>query len=242
MASRQGLNINAELPRIPKPSDNTWATAATSSTKAISDKRLFLRLLQEHEWHKPFPAGICEVIFKRLIISSSHFMGKIKPVHSGFALSPSSSEAREQILKAGNGLFLSGAKLESPAFIQMEKGQVESTLSCGNCGLTNHNIDKYIAAIKCKNCGGPHCAVSLRYLARPTHSGAPSKEQQKIYRQTGEREYQAVLRARIIEKNVATAESIKIDLTSSQIIEISSSVDHIYATPDEVSTGVAPRL
>ncbi|KHJ32131.1 putative eka-like protein [Erysiphe necator] len=163
------LNINAELPRIPKLSDNSWATVArkgqkksqidistsarvapanktairptnidktTSPTKAISDKRHFLRLPQEHKWRKLSPAGIREVIVKKLLISPS-LMRKIKPVHSGFALSPSSSEAQEQILKAENGLFLSGTKLEPatnwvsilvltvPAFIHTEQGKVE---------------------------------------------------------------------------------------------------------------------
>ncbi|KHJ30625.1 putative eka-like protein [Erysiphe necator] len=248
-------------------------------------------------------------------------MRKIKPVHSGFALSPSSSEAREQILKAENGLFLTGAKLEPatnwipilvptvPAFIQMEQGKVEVNKnmlsdeiervcsvrpvhvklygrnnpeaphrtwmayfsnaprsgfrvfdesgimrpykkqqplefckrcnghhpakncsrapSCGNCGSTNHNTDKCMAATKCRNCGGPHRADSRRCLARPTRSGAPSKEQLKIYRQAGEREYQAVLRARVAEEKAATTESINIDLTSSPITEINSSTDNI---------------
>ncbi|KHJ35571.1 putative eka-like protein [Erysiphe necator] len=56
---------------------------------------------------------------------------------AGFALSPCSAEAREQILKAENSLFLSGAKLETatnwvservptvPAFVKMEQGVVE---------------------------------------------------------------------------------------------------------------------
>ena len=81
------------------------------STKPISDKRLFLRLPQEHEWRKLSPAGVREVIVKKLHISPS-LLGKIKPVHSGFALSPSSPEAREEMLQAGNGLFLSGGKIE----------------------------------------------------------------------------------------------------------------------------------
>ncbi|KHJ36201.1 putative eka-like protein [Erysiphe necator] len=162
------FNINTELPRIPKLSDNSPATVArkghkksridiitsarvapakktairptnkdktTSPTKAILDNRLFLRLPQDHEWRKLSPAGICEVIVKKFLISP--LMRKIKPVHSGFALSPSSPEAREQILKAENGLFLSGLKLEPatnwlsilvpavPAFIHMEQGKVE---------------------------------------------------------------------------------------------------------------------
>ncbi|POS84848.1 hypothetical protein EPUL_002434 [Erysiphe pulchra] len=77
-----------------------------------TDKRLFLQLPQEHEWRKFSPAGIREVIVKKLSISPT-LIGRIKPVHSGFALSPCSTEAWEKILNAGNGLFLTGAKLEA---------------------------------------------------------------------------------------------------------------------------------
>ncbi|KHJ32971.1 putative eka-like protein [Erysiphe necator] len=61
--------------------------------------------------------------------------------NSGFALSPCSAEACEVILKAGNGFFLSGAKLETatnwvpvliptvPSFIRKEQGQVEVSSS-----------------------------------------------------------------------------------------------------------------
>ncbi|KHJ35401.1 putative eka-like protein [Erysiphe necator] len=267
---------------------------------------------------------------KKLHISPS-IISRIKPVHSGFALSPSNSEAREKILKAKNGLFLSGAKLEPatnwvsvlvptvPAFIQMEQGQVEvrkSMLSdeierfcsvrpayiklfgqnnpkaphrtwmayfckaprsdfrvfdesgimrpykkqqpiefckrcnghhpskncsrapsCGNCGSTNHNVDICKAATKCRNCGGPHRADSRRCLARPTRSGAPSKEQLKVYRQAGEREYQAVLRVRAAEEKAMITEKIIIDSTNSNLPEADSSSDIIQVTPDEVSTG-----
>ncbi|POS82947.1 hypothetical protein EPUL_005522, partial [Erysiphe pulchra] len=54
---------------------------------------------------------------------------------------------------------------------------------CGNCGSTNHTEDIYMAATKCRNCGGPHRSDSRRCLARPTQSGVPTKEQMKTYRQ-----------------------------------------------------------
>ncbi|KHJ33126.1 putative eka-like protein [Erysiphe necator] len=76
------------------------------------DQRLFVRVSQEHEWRKLSPAGIREVLVRKLSISPT-LIGRIKLVHSGFALSPCSVEAREAILNAGNGLFLTGAKLES---------------------------------------------------------------------------------------------------------------------------------
>lgn len=94
-APSRRLNMNGELPRILKPSGDSWVTVSrkgqkklridisttarkapasktalrptnkdktTSVTKANSEKRLFLRLLQEHEWRKLFPAGIRELI------------------------------------------------------------------------------------------------------------------------------------------------------------------------------------
>ncbi|KHJ31243.1 putative eka-like protein [Erysiphe necator] len=154
------------LPSIPKTSDNSWATVACNGQKKArvfasnkmqdapkakisqrqlpkdksetsgSDQRLFVRLPQDHEWRKLSPAGIREVIFRKLSISPTLF-NKIKPVHSGFALSPCGTEAREAILKAGNGLFLSEAKLEPatnwvpviiptvPASIRKEQGDTE---------------------------------------------------------------------------------------------------------------------
>ncbi|KHJ35719.1 putative eka-like protein [Erysiphe necator] len=63
----------------------------------------------EHELRKLSPAGIREMIVKRLYVS---LIGLIKPVRSGFALGSCSIEAREELLKASGGLFLSGAKLE----------------------------------------------------------------------------------------------------------------------------------
>ncbi|KHJ31409.1 putative eka-like protein [Erysiphe necator] len=84
---------------------------AKKSYAEKTDSRLFVRLPLEHEWRKLSPAGIREMIVKRLSISPAS-IGLIKSVRSGFALSPCSIEARENILKASGGLFLSGAKLE----------------------------------------------------------------------------------------------------------------------------------
>ncbi|KHJ33125.1 putative eka-like protein [Erysiphe necator] len=76
--------------------------------------------------------------------------------------------------------------------------------SCGNCGSTNHLEDISMATTKCRNCRGPHRSDSRRCLARPTRLGTPTKEQMKTYRQAGEREFQAVLRARAAEEIAAT--------------------------------------
>ncbi|KHJ31610.1 putative eka-like protein [Erysiphe necator] len=198
-----------------------------------------------------------------ITVAISPLFGKIKPVNSGFALSPCSTKARETILNAGNGFFLSGAKLESvtnwalmiiptvPTSIRKVQGKIEVSNSmlidevervcsirpahvklygenkaeaphrtwmtrsfkkhqslelyrrcnghhpskncsrapsCGNCGSTNHTEDLCIAATKYRNCGGPHRSDSHRCLARPTRSGAPTKEQIQKFRQVGERE------------------------------------------------------
>ncbi|KHJ30474.1 putative eka-like protein [Erysiphe necator] len=112
--------------------------------------------------------------------------------------------------------------------------------SCGNCGSTNHTEDLCMAATKCRNCGGPHRSDSRRCLARPTRLGVPTKEQMKIFRQVGEREYQAVLRAKAAEESATAAENINIDLTTSQ--ESETEVDNIQASHIENSTGGALRL
>ncbi|KHJ31329.1 putative eka-like protein [Erysiphe necator] len=106
----------------------------------------------------------------------------------------------------------------------------------------NHTVEVCMAATKCRNFGGPHGADSRRCLAHPTRSGAPSKEQMKAYRQAGEREYQAVQRARAIEEEADNIECIEIDRSSSHMTESSGSTNKIEATPVDSSTGVAPRL
>ncbi|POS84484.1 hypothetical protein EPUL_003544 [Erysiphe pulchra] len=293
-----------------------------SPSIATTDRRLFARLPQEHEWRKLSPAGIREVIVRKLAISSALF-GKIKPVHSGFALSLCSTEARETILDAGNGLFLSGAKLESttnrtpvivptvPATIRKEHGEEEVSKSmltskiervcavrpihvklyggnksgaphrtwmayfttaprtgfqvfdeseiarkfkkqqplefckkcngyqptknrsrapsCGNCGSTNHVDELCMAATKCRNCGDPHRSDSRRCLVRPTRSGVPTKEQMKTYRQAGEREYQAVDRAKTAEDLAASTQIGGLDITSSEEPEAENTTNNSQA-------------
>ncbi|POS82198.1 hypothetical protein EPUL_004820, partial [Erysiphe pulchra] len=237
------------------------------SAPKVTDQRLFVRLPIEHE--------------------GENCLLRAYPVHSGFALSPCSTEARETILNAVYGLFLSGAKLKSATnwvsvliptvslSIHKQQGEVEinsSPLSdeigrvcsvrpayvklygrnkpeaphrtwmaffvkaprsgfrrcnghhlaknCSrapsysNCGSANYATDRCMAATKCRNCGGPHRSDSRRCLARPTRSGAPTKEQMKIYRQAGDREYQAVLRAKAAEENINTANCINANLTN----------------------------
>ncbi|POS86946.1 hypothetical protein EPUL_001358 [Erysiphe pulchra] len=190
--------------------------------------------------------GIHKIIFKKPAISPA-FLEKIMPVHSGFALNPCGSEARQTILKAGNELFLSKSKLEEainwipviiptvPSNIRKEQGKIEVSKSMltdeiervcsirpahvkqrgGNKAEAPQNLDGYFAKPPTasfrvfdrsgiarqykkqqplKFCSrDPHRSDSRICLARPTRSGAPTKEQIKTYRQAGEREHQTVL-------------------------------------------------
>ncbi|POS82205.1 hypothetical protein EPUL_005827 [Erysiphe pulchra] len=308
----------------PSVTNKAKSSTKVSSTIVITDKRLFVRLPQEHEWRKLSPAGSLEVIVKKLAISPALF-GRIKPVHSGFALSPCSTESRETILNVGNRLFLSEAKLEAatdwipvivptvPSTIRKEQGGVEVSKlmltdevervcsirpayvklyggnkteaphrtwtavfdesgivrhfknqqplecckrcnghdpakncsrapSCGNCGSKNHSKNLCMAATKCRNCGGPHRSDSRRCLARPTRSGAPTKEQMKTYGQAGVIEYQAVLRAKTAEESATTAERANTDPTSSQNSEVDDNIDNTPTSPVDISIGDAMRL
>ncbi|POS84115.1 hypothetical protein EPUL_002931 [Erysiphe pulchra] len=92
---------------IPRVAEKTWAIVTRNGQKkaqspsiTTTDTRFFVRLPQEHEWRKLSPAGIREVIVKKLAISPALF-GKIKPVNSGFALCLCSTVARKTILNAG---------------------------------------------------------------------------------------------------------------------------------------------
>ncbi|KHJ30440.1 putative eka-like protein [Erysiphe necator] len=97
--------------------------------------------------------------------------------------------------------------------------------SCGNCGSTNYAEDLCMAVTKCRNSGGPHRSDSRRCLARPTRSGAPTKEQLKTYRQAGEREFLALLRAKAAEESAATAENKNKNVISSQATVPDPSID-----------------
>ncbi|KHJ30290.1 putative eka-like protein [Erysiphe necator] len=114
--------------------------------------------------------------------------------------------------------------------------------SYANYGLTNHTTDICMAATKRRNCGGPHPADSRRRLVRPTRSGAHSKEQMKTYRQMGEREYQAVQRARFAEEKATIVERIETDPLSSQTSEESLTCENFQAALIENPTAVASRL
>ncbi|POS88054.1 hypothetical protein EPUL_000477 [Erysiphe pulchra] len=106
--------------------------------KIISYNRLFVRLPLDHEWRNLSPAGLIEVIVKHLAISLAS-IGLIKPIRTGFTISPCSSGAREALLRTNIGLLDTGAKLEPasdlvpllvpivPKFIRTIQCQMEVT-------------------------------------------------------------------------------------------------------------------
>ncbi|KAI1005500.1 hypothetical protein K3495_g2710, partial [Podosphaera aphanis] len=308
---------NARKPASP-PSSNRNTNKNKKNIPIKVDNRLFIRISPEHEWRKLSPAGIREIIVKKLLVSPAS-IGLIKPVNSGFALSPCSTEAREQLLKAAGGLFLSKAKLEPatqwvplliptvprsiytmdgnkevtnqmladeieritsvrpealkiygnqkpeapyrtwlalftkaprPGFRVFDESGLSSIFkkqkpiefckrcnghhaakscsrapSCGNCGSTMHIEDKCMAATKCRNCGGPHRSESRKCLARPTRHGAPTREQLKIYRQAGDREFQAAIRARAAEQKASELEAAFLETEKAGDTEIITDED-----------------
>ncbi|KHJ33249.1 putative eka-like protein [Erysiphe necator] len=138
-ASTEGNKQEAhKLPKTPHIRQDTCATVARNGQKKVRvilsnktqvapvnqrsenkeissstpvDKRLFARISKEYELLKLPPAGLREVIVKKLSISPT-LIGKIKPVHSGFVLCPCNTEACEAILTTADCFFIKGAKLE----------------------------------------------------------------------------------------------------------------------------------
>lgn len=99
-----------------------------------------------------------------------------------------------------------------------------------------------MAVTKCRNCRGPHRSNSRRCLARPTRSGGPTKEQLKTSRQAGEREFQALLRAKAAEEIAATVESTNDNVISSQVTEPEVNIDNSLAPSVDNPTDDAMRL
>ncbi|POS85985.1 hypothetical protein EPUL_004167 [Erysiphe pulchra] len=135
---------------------NSWATVTCNGhkksrlaitviiarTKKFSeinpDDRLFVRLPLDNEWRNPSPAGLREVIVEQLVVFPA-LIRLIKPVRTGFVISPCSSGAREALFRTIFGLRDTGAKLEPasnwvplvgptvPKFIRTIQGQTKVT-------------------------------------------------------------------------------------------------------------------
>ncbi|POS85556.1 hypothetical protein EPUL_003844 [Erysiphe pulchra] len=185
---------NSNIHVTARNKESPRASHKDNSSTSRSDKRLFVRLPHDHEWRNLSPAGIREVIVKKLQISSS-LIGKIKPVHSGFALSPCNTEARETILKVGNGLFLLGAKLEPatnlvpiliptiPSSIRMEQGQVDV-----NNSMLADEIERvclirpaYLKLYGRNNINAPH-RIWMVYFTKAPRSGFRALDESGIAR------------------------------------------------------------
>ncbi|POS88324.1 hypothetical protein EPUL_000737 [Erysiphe pulchra] len=144
-----------------------------------------------------------------------------------------------------SGLVMLRKKKKSLEFFKRCNGHHSSkncsrASSCGNCGSTMHIKDFCMAATKCKNCGRPHCSDSCRCLARPTRSRIPTEERLKSFGQAGEREFQAVTRAKEAELKAATVKECVPDVASSQNID--STCSGTQASTVEVSKVDAMRL
>ena len=90
-----------------------------------------------------------------------------------------------------------------------------------------HAQEECKALTRCRNCGGPHRSDSVKCLARPNRAGAPTKEQLKIYRQVGDREYQLLVRVKAVELKAAAAVEAAAASTSSQDSISTSTTENI---------------
>ncbi|KHJ31262.1 putative eka-like protein [Erysiphe necator] len=111
-----------------RPKTNNKDLGKKVKVENKSDNRLFIRLPLDHEWRKLSPAGLREVIVKSLSVFLAS-IGLIKPVRSGFALTPCNMKFREDLLSAAGGLFMSGASLEpAPNWIPVLVPTVPKTI------------------------------------------------------------------------------------------------------------------
>ncbi|POS87587.1 hypothetical protein EPUL_002523 [Erysiphe pulchra] len=77
----------------------------------IPVSRLFVRLPLDHKWRNLSPVCLREVIFKHLAVFLAS-IGVIKPICTGFAISPRSSTAREALLRTNISLLDTSAQLK----------------------------------------------------------------------------------------------------------------------------------
>ncbi|KHJ30326.1 putative eka-like protein [Erysiphe necator] len=109
--------------------------------------------------------------------------------------------------------------------------------ACGRCGSIMHLEEECKALTKCRNCGGPHRSDSRKCLARPTKAGKPTKEQLQVIRIAGQREFDAVNRARAaVDRAKAACISVSSTPASSPEAQagiIPASVELTVATPQQ---------
>lgn len=103
---QQPLVLKAPIPAKTSPS------GIKQPSSSSQDQRLFIRIPDDHNWRKLSPTGIRQISVRKLFVSPTS-IGAIKPVRSGFLLSPSNNEARTALLNAAIRLASHGAKLES---------------------------------------------------------------------------------------------------------------------------------
>ncbi|KAI0994567.1 hypothetical protein K3495_g13614, partial [Podosphaera aphanis] len=252
---------NSQLSVIPPNNFKKTAVAKHAdgtNAAASQDPRLFVRLSREHEWRKLSPAGLRELVVKRLSISPT-LIGKIKPVNSGFALSPSSSSAKDELLKAENGLFLSGTKLEAASnWVQLLIPTVPTTISRldDRLEVTRLEVTKTMLMDEIERVtsvrpvtvklfgyqrfGAPH-RIWMAFFSKAPRPGfrvfdesgmaANFKKQRAI--DFWDREFQLLVRVKAAESKAAAAMEAAAASTSSQDSISTSTTENIQASPAE---------
>ncbi|KHJ34077.1 putative eka-like protein [Erysiphe necator] len=255
-------------------------------TSCPKDTRFFSRLTSNHEWRKLSPAGIREIVVKKLSILPPS-ISMIKPVRSGFAPSPRNDETRQELLKGAILLSPFDAKLEAesnwtpimvltvPKSIQTLEGKLEVTKEMLSNEIKRVSLVRpaSLRLFGRKSPEDPHRTwmayfseasrpgfrvfdesgivikfkkrqtldfcnrYSRKCLARLARAGKPTKEQLKTFRQAGDREYQAIIRARIAEERATTIQrdmKIIADSQSENIITDNSLASSVESSTDNV--------
>ncbi|KHJ33588.1 putative eka-like protein [Erysiphe necator] len=186
------------------------------SSLNTEDKRLFIRLSQDHEWRNLSPAGIREVIVRKLSISPT-CIKFIKPVRSGFALSPCNIQAREALFQSAIRLSSLNVKLESatnwtpviiptvPKTICTTEGRLEVTKSIlgDEVERVTRTRPRALKLYGHSQHEAPH-RTWMAFFTKAPRPGFRVFDESGIMRNykrkhAGDRDYQAVARARAAE-------------------------------------------
>lgn len=111
------------------------------------------------------------------------------------------------------------------------------TPCCRNRGPTLHVQNESKTLTRCGNCGGPHRSDILKCLARPNRAEAPTKEQLKIYRQAGDREYQLLVPVKADESKTAAAVEAVFPSTSGEVCYSTCRTEDIHMSTAEEQAG-----